>query len=118
MEIFNNISKIKYEGSKSQNPLAFKYYNPDEIVMGKTMKEHCRFAMSYWHTLTYMGNDPFGGQTMYRPWDQRDDEMEIAIERVHASFEFMEKVKLVQRILGFSPICSVILCCTLVQSGL
>ena len=91
---FKGIEKINYEGPTSKNPLAFKYYNPDEVVMGKTMKEHCRFAMSYWHTLTYMGNDPFGGATMHRPWDQREDAMEIAKERVHASFEFMEKMQI------------------------
>ncbi len=91
---FKGIEKVNYEGPTSKNPLAFKYYNPDEVVMGKTMKEHCRFAMSYWHTLTYMGNDPFGGATMHRPWDQREDAMEIAKERVHASFEFMEKMQI------------------------
>ena len=91
---FKGIEKVNYEGPTSKNPLAFKYYNPDEVVIGKTMKEHCRFAMSYWHTLTYMGNDPFGGATMHRPWDQREDAMEIAKERVHASFEFMEKMQI------------------------
>lgn len=91
---FKGIEKIKYEGPTSKNPLAFKYYNPDEMVMGKTIKEHCRFAMSYWHTFTYMGNDPFGGATMYRPWDESEDVMEIAIERVHAAFEFMEKMQM------------------------
>ena len=91
---FKGIEKINYEGPTSKNPLAFKYYNPDEVVMGKTMKEHCRFAMSYWHTFTYMGNDPFGGTTMYRPWDATDDCMEKAIERVHAAFEFMDKMQI------------------------
>ncbi len=91
---FKGIEKVNYEGPTSKNPLAFKYYNPDEVVMGKTMKDHCRFAMSYWHTLTYMGNDPFGGATMHRPWDQREDAMEIAKERVHASFEFMSKMQI------------------------
>ncbi len=91
---FKGIEKVNYEGPTSKNPLAFKYYNPDEVVMGKTMKEHCRFAMSYWHTFTYMGNDPFGGTTMYRPWDATDDCMEKAIERVHAAFEFMEKMQI------------------------
>lgn len=91
---FKGIDKIKYEGPTSKNPLAFKYYNPDEVIMGKTMKEHCRFAMSYWHTFTYMGNDPFGGATMYRPWDASGDSMEIAIERVHAAFEFMDKMQI------------------------
>lgn len=91
---FKGIEKVNYEGPTSKNPLAFKYYNPDEVVMGKTMKEHCRFAMSYWHTFTYMGNDPFGGTTMYRPWDATDDCMEKAIERVHAAFEFMDKMQI------------------------
>lgn len=85
---------IAYEGPKSKNPFAFKYYNPQEIVLGKTMAEQCRFAMSYWHTLTYMGNDPFGSATMYRPWDHTADVMEKAVNRVHAAFELMEKLKI------------------------
>ena len=85
---------IQYEGPKSKNPFAFKYYNPEEVVMGRTMKEQCRFAMSYWHTLTYMGRDPFGGDTMFRPWDNIADDMQKAIERVHAAFEFMEKMQI------------------------
>lgn len=94
MSYFNGIGKINYEGPESKNPLAFKYYNPDEVVMGKTMKDQLRFAMSYWHTFTYMGNDPFGGQSMFRPWDNTEDSMEKAIERVHAAFEFMEKAQI------------------------
>ena len=86
--------EIQYEGPKSKNPFAFKYYNPEEVVMGRTMKELCRFAMSYWHTLTYMGRDPFGGDTMFRPWDNTADDMQKAIERVHAAFEFMEKMQI------------------------
>lgn len=85
---------IAYEGPKSKNPFLFKYYNPKEIVMGKTMAEQCRFAMSYWHTLNYMGNDPFGAATMYRPWDQTADVMEKAFHRVHAAFELMEKLQI------------------------
>ena len=85
---------IQYEGPKSKNPFAFKYYNPEEVVMGRTMKEQCRFAMSYWHTLTYMGRDPFGTDTMFRPWDNTADDMQKAIERVHAAFEFMEKMQI------------------------
>lgn len=89
-----NVSNIKYEGSTSKNPFSFKYYNPEELILGKSMKEHCRFAMSYWHTFTYMGNDPFGGATMVRPWDKSEDSVEKAIERVHAAFEFMEKMQI------------------------
>lgn len=94
MAHFEGIEKINYEGPESKNPLSFKYYNPDEVVMGKTMKEQLRFAMSYWHTFTYMGNDPFGSGTMFRPWDNKEDEMEVAIARVHAAFEFMEKAQI------------------------
>lgn len=89
-----NVSNIKYEGSTSKNPFSFKFYNPEELILGKSMKEHCRFAMSYWHTFTYMGNDPFGGATMVRPWDKTEDSMEMAIERVHAAFEFMDKMQI------------------------
>lgn len=94
MSYFNGIGKINYEGPESKNPLAFKYYNPDEVVMGKTMKEQLRFAMSYWHTFTYMGNDPFGGPSMFRPWDNTEDTMEKATSRVRAAFEFMEKAQI------------------------
>ena len=94
MAYFEGVSKVLYEGPDSKNPLAFKYYNPDEVVMGKTMKEQLRFAMSYWHTFTYMGNDPFGVGTMFRPWDNEEDAMKIAKERVHAAFEFMEKASI------------------------
>ncbi|BCN32146.1 xylose isomerase [Anaeromicropila herbilytica] len=94
MAYFEGIDKINYEGPESKNPLAFKYYNPEEVVMGKTMKEQCRFAMSYWHTLTYMGGDPFGVGTMFRPWDNQATAMDIAKERVHVAFEFMEKMQI------------------------
>lgn len=94
MSYFNGIGKINYEGPESKNPLAFKYYNPDEVVMGKTMKEQLRFAMSYWHTFTYMGNDPFGGPSMFRPWDNTEDTMEKATSRVRVAFEFMEKAQI------------------------
>ncbi|MFA7588731.1 MAG: xylose isomerase [Acholeplasmataceae bacterium] len=93
MSYFEKIGEIKYEGSKSKNPLAFKYYNPNEVVLGKTMKEHLRFSMAYWHTLTYMGIDPFGKETMDRPWDLlTDDPIEKAKIRVKVAFEFMEKI--------------------------
>ncbi|MDF2485082.1 MAG: xylA [Herbinix sp.] len=88
------IGKVQYEGPQSKNLLAFKYYNPEEVVMGKTMKEQLRFAMSYWHTLTYMGSDPFGGTTMHRDWDNTEDAMKKAKDRVRAAFEFMEKMQI------------------------
>lgn len=88
------VGKVQYEGPQSKNALAFKYYNPEEVVMGKTMKEHLRFAMSYWHTLTFMGKDPFGGENFHRHWDETDDAMQKAKERVHAAFELMEKLQI------------------------
>lgn len=93
MKYYSDIDKIKYEGSKSTNPFAFKYYNPEEVVMGKKMKDHLKFSMAYWHTMTGMGTDPFGGQTMERPWDDDNtDPMEQAKVRVAVAFEFMEKI--------------------------
>jgi xylose isomerase len=94
MSYFEGIGRIEYEGENSKNPLAFKYYNPDEMVMGKSMKDQMRFAMSYWHTFTAMGMDPFGQPTMNRSWDDEADDMEKAKERVHACFEFMEKMQI------------------------
>lgn len=92
MSYLANFNKIQYEGSKSQNPLAFKYYNPNEIVLGKPMKDHLKYAVAYWHTFTYMGIDPFGKETIHRPWDQGVDDMEKAKNRVKVAFEFMEKL--------------------------
>ena len=81
MAYFEQIGTIAYEGPKSKNPLSFKYYNPSERIAGKPMKEHLRFAMSWWHTFTYRGNDPFGGPTIYRPWDETSDEIARAKAR-------------------------------------
>mgnify|MGYP000105811106 CR=1 FL=1 len=93
MSFFENVPKIKYEGSKSKNPFAFKYYNPDEIILGKKMKDHLKFSMAYWHTITFAGIDQFGSETMERPWDNEvSDPMERAKRRVKVAFEFMEKL--------------------------
>ncbi|WP_462427961.1 xylose isomerase [Fusobacterium varium] len=91
MEFFKEIGKIKYEGKETKNELAFRYYNPDEIILGKPMKEHLKFAMSYWHTLTAAGNDQFGEGTIVREWDSLEP-MERAKARVKAGFEIMEKL--------------------------
>lgn len=88
-----NVGKVEFEGSKSTNPYAFKFYNPTEVVAGKTMEEHLRFAMAYWHTLTAGGSDPFGADTAVRPWDSYSG-MDLAKARVEAGFEFMEKLNL------------------------
>lgn len=91
MAYFPNIEKIKYEGTETNNPLAFRHYNPEEIVLGKTMKEHTRFAIAYWHTFVNEGNDPFGQGVNERTW-LTDDPMETAKNRVEAAFEFFEKL--------------------------
>ena len=76
---FYSIDKpIKFEGPKSQNPLAFKYYNPSQKVLGKTMRDHFRFAVCYWHTLCWPGGDPFGGETFLREWHHMADPMAAA----------------------------------------
>lgn len=94
MNYFDKIEKVKYEGKKSLNPFAFKYYNPEEVIMGKKMKDHLKFSMAYWHTMTGEGNDPFGGATMERPWDENVTDLERAKIRVKVAFEFMEKLGL------------------------
>ena len=90
-EFFSGIQKVKYEGKDSKNPLAYKYYNADEVIDGKTMKEHLRFSVAYWHTFTAGGNDPFGAATMQRSWDNLSG-MELARARMFANFEFAEKL--------------------------
>lgn len=91
-EFFKNVPKIKYEGKNSDNPLAFKYYNPEEVIEGKTMKEYLRFAVAYWHTYQGTGGDPFGPGTALRPWDGISDSMELAKAKMKANFEFCEKL--------------------------
>lgn len=91
-EFFPNVQKIKYEGQDSKNPLAFKHYDASEKVMGKTMAEHLRFAVCYWHTFKGTGSDPFGPGTMIRPWDAANDEMQVAEMTLHAAFEFFTKL--------------------------
>ncbi|SDM23151.1 xylose isomerase [Sediminibacillus halophilus] len=91
MAYFTDINKINFEGAKSINPYAFKYYNPEEVVGGKTMEEYLRFAVAYWHTFTMDGSDPFGAGTMVRPWDKYSG-MDLAKARVEAAFELFEKL--------------------------
>ena len=89
---FPNIKRIAYEGPKSKTPLAFKHYNADEIVAGKTMRDHLRFAVVYWHTFRGTGSDPFGAGTMQRPWDDGSNSVANAQKRVRVAFEFIEKL--------------------------
>ncbi|CAM3911213.1 xylose isomerase [Alkalicoccus chagannorensis] len=91
MAYFSDIPEIRYEGGASDNEFAFKYYNPDQTIGGKTMREWLRFSVAYWHTFTMDGSDPFGAPTMQRPWDQYSG-MDLARARVDAAFEFFQKI--------------------------
>jgi xylose isomerase len=87
---FGDIQKIRYEGPDSDNPLAFRHYNPDEIVLGKRLEDHLRFAVAYWHTFAWEGGDPFGGRTFDRPWYK--DGLEAAKLKADVAFEFFSLV--------------------------
>lgn len=91
-EYFKGIKHIEYEGNLSHNPLAFKYYDPNRIVAGKTMREHFKFAVAYWHTFCGQGADPFGVGTQNFPWDQSSDPIQAAKDKADAAFEFMDKI--------------------------
>lgn len=91
MSYFDFCKQVNYEGADSSNPFAFKYYNPEEMINGKKMEDLMRFAVSYWHTFTADGTDPFGQATMIRPFNQYSC-MDLAKARVEASFEFFEKM--------------------------
>ena len=92
MAAFPEIEKIRFEGPESTNPLAFRHYNEEEIVEGKTMKEHFRFSVVYWHTFRGGGADPFGAPTAERPWEDGTDSVENAIRRARVAFEFFQKI--------------------------
>jgi xylose isomerase len=89
---FPQIPKNTYEGPQSKNPLAFKHYNADEVVEGKTMREHLRFAVAYWHTFRATGSDPFGAGTLQRPWDDGSNSVSNAQKRARVAIEFIEKL--------------------------
>jgi len=91
-EYFKGIDKIKFEGKESDNPLAFKYYNPDQKVAGKTMREHFKFSIAYWHSFCGQGSDPFGPGTQNFPWDQSSDPIQAAKDKADAAFEFISKM--------------------------
>jgi xylose isomerase len=88
---FPDIPKIQFEGPKSKNPFAFKQYNPSEVVAGKTMKEHCRFAAAYWHVMRNGLSDPFGAPTALMPWDDQSNSVDNALKRADVFFEFLDK---------------------------
>jgi len=91
-EFFPGISKIKFEGKESGNPLSFKYYDETRVINGKTLKDHLRFAMAYWHTLLGSGGDPFGPGTKVFPWNTKSDPVEKAKDRMDAAFELTTKM--------------------------
>ncbi|HUP10955.1 MAG TPA: xylose isomerase, partial [Niastella sp.] len=91
-EFFKGIGSIKYEGVESDNPLAFKWYDANRVVAGKTMQEHMRFAVCYWHTFCNTGADPFGPGTKAFPWDVNSDAVGRAKDKMDAAFEFITKL--------------------------
>ncbi len=97
-EYYKGIGAILYEGKGSDNPFSYKYYNPEQIVMGKSMKEHFKFAIAYWHSLCGQGGDPFGPGTQQFPWDQSSDPIQRAKDKADAAFELITK-------LGFDYFC-------------
>jgi xylose isomerase len=90
---FSHIPPIRYEGVRSRNPLAFKYYDPSEIIAGQTLKEHLRFSIAYWHSFRGTGSDPFGLPTIQRRWERGGDVVSVAKTRMDAAFEFFTKIE-------------------------
>jgi xylose isomerase len=91
-EYFKGINKIQFEGKESDNPLAFKYYNPEQVVAGKKMKDWFKFSIAYWHTFCGQGSDPFGPGTQNFAWDQSSDAIQAAQDKADAAFEFINKM--------------------------
>ena len=91
-EYFPQLGQIKFEGVESKNPLAFRYYNPEQVVAGKKMKDWFKFSMAWWHTLCAEGADQFGGGTKTFPWNQGATAIERAKNKMDAGFEIMQKL--------------------------
>ncbi|XP_054793399.1 xylose isomerase-like isoform X1 [Prosopis cineraria] len=91
-EFFPGIPPIKYEGPSSKNPLSFKYYNAEEEILGKKMKDWFRFSVAFWHTFRGTGGDPFGAQTKFWPWEDGTNSLNMAKRRMRANFEFLNKL--------------------------
>ncbi|WP_394494790.1 xylose isomerase [Shewanella sp. ENK2] len=91
-EFFSGVNKIKYEGPESTNPLAFRYYDENKVVLGKTMKEHLRFAACYWHNFCWNGFDIFGANTFDRPWLESGEPLAMAKQKADVAFEFFQKL--------------------------
>lgn len=93
-EFFNGIGNIKFEGTESDNPLAFRWYDAERVVAGKKLKDHLRFAGAYWHSFCGNGADPFGAPTHIFPWDKKSDPVERAKDKMDAAFEFLTKMSI------------------------
>lgn len=93
-EYFEGIGQIQFEGNGSDNPLAFRWYNPSQVVRGKTMADHFKFACAYWHSFNANGSDPFGGPTHVFSWDKKTDAVERAKDKMDAAFEFITKLQI------------------------
>jgi len=91
-EFYKGVRAISFEGKTSDNPLAFKFYNPDQMVMGKSMRDHFKFAVAYWHSFCGQGGNPFGPGTQQFPWDTSNDPMQRAKDKADAAFEFITKM--------------------------
>lgn len=91
-QYFPQIGKIPFEGTESKNPLAFHYYEPERVVLGKKMKDWLKFAMAWWHTLGQASSDQFGGQTRSYAWDESSDALQRAKDKMDAGFEIMDKL--------------------------
>lgn len=92
MQYFPEVGKIPFEGPSSKNPLAYRYYNENEMIEGKSMKDHLRLSVVYWHTFRGTGSDPFGASTMIRPWDDGSNSVDNALRMVDVAFELFEKL--------------------------
>ncbi len=93
-EYFKGIGSVRFEGKESDNPLAYKYYDPKRIVLGRTMHEHFKFAVAYWHTFCNTGGDPFGVGPKNYPWNTAADPLQAAKDKMDAAFEFISKLGL------------------------
>lgn len=91
-EYFSGINKIAFEGPESKNPLAFKYYDEQKTIAGKTLKDHLRFALAYWHSFCGTGQDPFGDETRTMPWNDATDALQRGKDKMDAAFEFITKL--------------------------
>src|SRR5690554_2727381 len=93
-EFFKGIGEVKYEGLQSDNPFAYRWYDAEKVVRGKSMKDHLKFAVAYWHSFNANGSDPFGAPTLTFPWDKKADPIERAKDKMDAAFEFITKMDL------------------------